>query len=350
MKVKIIGAGSIGNHHARACRTMGWDVDVVDSNFEALNRMRYEIYPKRYGEWDIEIRLFHFPLLLELKDKYDIIMIDTPPHVRINLAIEALKERPRLLHFEKPLCTPNLNGLSNFLPEHENGFSVAESGDCKLTVGYNHAVSKSVERVVEIIKSGALGEIITIDVEFREHWEGIFKAHPWLKRPEDSYLGDWRKGGGAGGEHSHALHLWLYLARVANLGAIAEVKSEFDVVDGKYDRVAAFILKTFYGNVGRVVQDVVTRPPRKWARVQGTKGFVEWHCNGAPKGGDIVTHEFSTGEIIDTIFPKNRELDFLYLMEHYKSLLSGKTNYNDSPLHIDYGIRVMDILHDAYYG
>lgn len=343
MKVKIIGAGSIGNHHAKAARIMGWDVDVVDSNFEALNRMRYEIYPKRYGEWDIEIRLFHSPLLLEFKDKYDIIMVDVPPDVRMSLAIEALKERPRLLHLEKPLCAPNLNVLSKFLRVWKE-----KTPDCIVTVGYNHAVSKSVEKVVEILRSGEIGEVITIDVEFREHWEGIFKAHPWLKGPQDSYLGYWERGGGAGGEHSHALHLWLYLARIAEFGNVYEVKSMFNIVN-KCDRVAAFIIKNTLDNVGRVVQDVVTKPPRKWARVQGTKGYIEWHCNGGFEGSDLVF--FNNGWLTQELeFQKTRQDDFLYLMAHYKSLLSGKTNYNDSPLHIDYGVRVMDILHDAYYG
>lgn len=346
MKVKIIGAGSIGNHHAKACRTMDWDVDVTDSSFEALNRMRYEIYPQRYGKWDDSIRLFHSPI--QLRNEYDIIMVDTPPDVRMILAIEALKEKPKLLHLEKPLCAPSMNGSSEFLRVWEE-----QVPDCMVTIGYNHVISKSVEKVVEIIKNGDVGEIITIDVEFREHWEGIFKAHPWLKGPQDSYLGYWERGGGAGGEHSHALHLWLYLAKIAEFGTVYEIKSMFNVVN-KYDRVAAFILKTTLDNVGRVVQDVVTKPPKKWARVQGTKGFVEWHCNGSTfyDGGDMILGQWS-GEYSDhqCHFKKNRQDDFLYLMQHYENLLSGRTayKYKDSPLHIDYGVRVMDILHDAYY-
>ena len=37
-------------------------------------------------------------------------------------------------------------------------------------------------------------------------------------------------------------------------------------------------LKTETGFIGRVVQDVITAPSRKWARAQGEKGFIEWHC------------------------------------------------------------------------
>lgn len=339
MRVKIIGAGSIGSHHARAARTMEWDVDVIDRDINALIRMKHEIYPKRYGEWDEAIRLLNTSE--ESKDGYDIIMIDTPPDVRMKLAIEVLKENSRLLHLEKPLCAPKFDCLGKFL-------DTSRTNNALITVGYNHAVSKSIEKVVEIIKSGDIGGIITIDIEFREHWQSIFDAHPWLKGPSDSYLGYWERGGGAGGEHSHALHLWLYLARVANLGAVAGVKSEFDIVDGKYDRVAAFILKTSNGNIGRVVQDVVTNPPRKWARVQGTKGYIEWHCNGGFLGGDLVF--FNNGFLTQELdFEKTRQHDFLWLMQHYDDLLSGRASYKDSPLHIDFGIKVMNILHDAYY-
>jgi pyruvate/2-oxoglutarate dehydrogenase complex dihydrolipoamide dehydrogenase (E3) component len=45
VKVKIFGAGSIGNHLANASRRLDWQVDVVDIDLAALKRMREEIYP-----------------------------------------------------------------------------------------------------------------------------------------------------------------------------------------------------------------------------------------------------------------------------------------------------------------
>ena len=51
MKVKIFGAGSIGNHLTQAACRMGWLVDVVDPDEKALVRMRDKIYPGRYGIW-----------------------------------------------------------------------------------------------------------------------------------------------------------------------------------------------------------------------------------------------------------------------------------------------------------
>ncbi len=56
-RVKIFGAGSIGNHLGHACRGLGWQVTICDIDAQALRRTRVEIYPARYGAWDDGIRL-----------------------------------------------------------------------------------------------------------------------------------------------------------------------------------------------------------------------------------------------------------------------------------------------------
>ena len=50
-KVKIYGAGSIGNHLAHASRNLNWEVDVCDISKDALRRTKDVIYPQRYGKW-----------------------------------------------------------------------------------------------------------------------------------------------------------------------------------------------------------------------------------------------------------------------------------------------------------
>jgi 3-hydroxyacyl-CoA dehydrogenase len=58
-KVKVFGAGSIGNHLSNASRAMGWSVDMCDVDDAALARTKNDIYPGRYGKWDESIRLFN---------------------------------------------------------------------------------------------------------------------------------------------------------------------------------------------------------------------------------------------------------------------------------------------------
>ena len=342
MRVKIFGAGSIGNHLSQASRRMGWEVIVVDRDPAALDRMKNDIFPKRYGAWDPAIK--QFVLGSEPKGDFDIIFIGTPPDTHMALAHEALKEKPRLMHIEKPLGTPDLKGIAEF----KN--ALADMPGTIVTVGYDYSLGESIEAMGEIVKKKSIGEILTIDVEVREHWSGIFSAHSWLSGPEDTYLGYWRRGGGAGGEHSHALHLWQYFARLAGWGPVKNVQAKFDfrtAAKAEYDSIALFNLETESGNIGRVVQDVVTSPVKVWARVQGNKGFVEWHLKGAPEG-DLVRFQTGDGAIEDKVFSKKRPDDFYREVSHYADLLSGRTHAADSPVALDRGIEVMELLNHSY--
>ena len=109
LKVKIYGAGSIGNHLANASRRLNWEVDICDVDPNALKRTKELIYPSRYKVWDNDIGLY-------LNDKapkkdYDLIIIGTPPDIRNKLALQSLKEKPKAILIEKPAGTPNLKGL-----------------------------------------------------------------------------------------------------------------------------------------------------------------------------------------------------------------------------------------------
>jgi predicted dehydrogenase len=347
MKAKVYGAGSVGMHLTQAARRMGWDVTVVDVSLDALERMKNEMYPARYGAWDREIKLRHAPD--EPVGDFDIIMVGTPPDVRMQLAVKALSEKPRLLHLEKPLCTPGLEGLRALIVASKN------TPDTMITEGYIYPVGESMEWIVVnfLGDENPIGEILTLDVEMREHWAAVFDAHPWLVGPHDSYLGYWRRGGGAGGEHSHGLHLWLYLADVLGWGFVNKVESMLDVVKestgAEYDRIATFLLKTENGKIGRVVQDVVTYPYRDIVRLQGSDGFVEWCLRGALDGDVVRWQSGMKNPVQERVFPKKRPDDFYWEMVHYQKLLAGMVPYSDSPLRLWLGVEVMEILHKAHF-
>ncbi len=319
---------------------MGWDVTVVDADPEALRRMREDIYPTRYGAWDASIHQYKSGE--EPRGKFDIIMIGTPPNVRLSVALKALEENPKILFLEKPVSfpfDPALKKLSTRLAKNK----------IIGLVGYDHAVAKSIQYVDELLSKKVAGDVLTIDVDFREHWQGIFKAHPWLSGPQDSYLGYWRKGGGASGEHSHALHLWQHLARQAGIGTWKKIFSHLKLEKkGKteYDSVASFLFESERGAAGRVIQDVVTMPTRKLARIQGTDGYIEWICNGHATG-DIV--RWGRGvEVQEEVFPKTRPDDFYAEMLHINDILNKKVLPKNSPLALESGIAVMRVLETAW--
>ena len=339
-KVKIYGAGSIGNHLAYACRSKGWDVTLCDIDTEALKRAKNDIYPSRYSLWDDKIKLLHVG---ELKpEKYDVVILGTPPDTHVDLALEVLMDfPPKALLIEKPLCAPSLSGCQKLL-------ALAESTGTFVAVGYNHTLTKNTMRAVSIIKKGRIGQPLTISVGFREHWGGIFKAHPWLEGPQDTYLGFSERGGGACGEHSHAINIWQHFSHALGVGRIAEVSAMMDMVkteDVKYDRVCQLNVRSEKGLVGTIVQDVITEPARKVLRVQGTDGFLEWHVN-YDSNNDAVFYREEDGETHKELIHKTRPDDFIGEIDHTQDVLEG--NVKESPISLEKGLDTMMVISAAY--
>lgn len=342
MQIKIFGAGSAGNHLSQACRRMGWQVTVVDIDQSALERMKKEIYPQRYGFWDEEIKL---SLVKDApQGDFDVIFIATPPDSHLNLAIKALKEGPRLLQIEKPLCPLSLEGVEKFLEE------LKRHPQIPVIVGYEHPLGKNTLEAEKILKEGILGKTMTLDVEFRVTWDSIFAAHPWLAGPEDSYLGFWQRGGGASAEHSHATHLWQHFAQILGLGRVKEVSASLQMVKNdkvNYDQAYFANLITEEGFIGRVVQDVVTDPVRIWARIQGEKGFLEWWV-GARKNEDLIRYQIKGKKVIENFISKKRPDDFYAEVLHIQDILEGKIKPEDSPLSLRRGLETILVIAGAY--
>jgi predicted dehydrogenase len=339
-RVKIYGAGSIGNHLANASRVLGWAVDLIDTDKAALQRAQSDIYPKRYGKWDDAIRLFQSGS--EPKGGYDLICVGTPPDSHLSLARAAVKEQPKAILVEKPLCPPDLSGAQELLDE-------SRASGVPVFVGYDHVVGRAAQKAAELLSSGIIGPLLTLDVEFREHWGGIFAAHHWLSGPEDSYLGFWKRGGGASGEHSHAINFWQFLAHSAGVGPVTSVQATLSYVrQGKveYDDLCLLNLRTETGFAGRVVQDVVTEPPRKWARMQGQRGFIEWHCGHEP-GVDLVRYGGPGKESGEIRFRKTRPDDFIQELSHIDATLGPGTD-DQSPLMLTRGLETMMVIAAAH--
>ena len=335
--VKIIGAGSIGNHLAHASRSLGWHVTLCDVDQAALDRTKFQIYPTRYGAWDEAITL----ILVDAAPRgtYDLIIVGTPPDSHLPIALDALKEHPKALLIEKPLCPPSLNGAETLKTR------VSESNTLAF-VGYDHVVGKAAQETS--LASKQLQSIETIDVEFREHWGGIFAAHPWLQGPQDSYLGFWNRGGGASGEHSHAINLWQFFSNQLGKGRIIEVSAALDYVKTEtvdYDKLCLLHFKTETGLIGRVVQDVITSPSRKWARIQGNDGYVELTIGHEP-GVDRVQWKINQEDVQVCTIKKTRPDDFIWELRNIDSVLSGKEN--TSAISLERGLETMMVVSAAH--
>lgn len=335
-KIKIVGAGSIGNHIAHAARQRDWQVTLTDIDADALQRARAVIYPSRYGAWDEEISLKLSSD--DTGDSADVVYIGTPPDTHIALANEVLDwAPPRALVIEKPLSGPDLEGWDALAAR-------CDAMGVFAAVGYNHCLGANTVYADSLIRGGQLGALQTISTRTREHWQGIFDAHPWLAGPQASYLGFAKRGGGATGEHSHALNIWQHFAHVAGQGRVIEVSAALDWVRSSevaYDRAAFVTLKTENGLIGDVIQDVVTLPTEKSARLQGDAGFVEWRVNSKP-GEDLVISGGPGRETDEMLIAKTRADDFIAVIDHLSGVLDGDEQC--SPIALTRGLETLVVI------
>ena len=112
-----------------------------------------------------------------------------------------------------------------------------------------------------------------------------------------------------------------------------------------YDQLALLTLKTEHGLVGDVIQDVVTQPAEKSARLQGSSGFVEWRVNHRP-GHDAVLSGQGGDTIQEELIAKTRPDDFKAEIDHLACVLNGTVS--QSPINLERGLDTMMVIAAAF--
>jgi len=312
--VKVIGAGSIGNHLAHACGNKGWDVTIVDLNPEALQRTKDTIFPSRYGAWDNGITLAAPSEVAG--SSFDIVIVGTPPHTHLAVATAELTHTPpKLLLIEKPLSHPDADAINAFL-------EVARNSPTRVLVGYNQRHKPNTQKFLEVASDPALGTLKGLSSHMLESWDGILKAHFWMKSEKDSYLAFTDQGGGALLEHSHALNLFLHFATELGQGSVTAVDASMEWVEhesGRYDRDTLLTVTLESGLVGEVRQDLHTWPARKEATATFEHASVVWTMGDSRDSVLLLAADGSERQRWD--FPKTRPDDFLGEISHLGDLL-----------------------------
>ena len=100
-----------------------------------------------------------------------------------------------------------------------------------------------------------------------------------------------------------------------------------------------------FRSVGDVIQDVVTLPAEKSARLQGDKGFVEWRVNHQ-SGKDAVLSGAGGGPVAEDLIAKTRADDFKVEIDHVAAVIAGKVK--DSPISLERGLDTMMVIAAAF--
>lgn len=340
-KVLIFGAGSIGNHHSYAARNLEMNVTVFDNDPIALERMKNQIYPSRYGIWDELIYLTN-DIDTIVVDFYDLVIIGTPPDSHLSLLEIILDSIDcKIILIEKPFSNPMSESALNRIKDK------IDKSTKRVLVAYNHRLTKLTSLFLENLSKSELQYPQFVSCVFQESWDGIFRAHPWLSGPEESYLGSIDRGGGAAFEHSHALNFFFFIVNTLNPGKLIDFSQH-----GNFTRTTKLSYDHHYSAYfrfenkisGIVIQDVITEIHKKFLKIEFLNGSIEW----------IYCYDESNHAVITTIGKKvkiefiefSRPDDFSGQMEHILKLLDKNKLY--SPLDFETNLFTQRVLNKYY--
>lgn len=337
-KILIFGAGSIGNHMSKACISIGWQVHITDISNKALERMRNQIYPRRYGRWDSNIIQLSFDNVFKLKNKFDIIIIGTPPSTHYKIYSLCKKK----LNYNKVLIE---KPISNYLDKKIFKLN-KDINKSLIFCGYNHTVNPSLEYFFKNLKK-LKHNIENVFIDWKEGWSGILGAHPWLKDEFDSYLGDYKKGGGALQEHSHGLHLLVCILKILRVNKHQNLyKKIYYKKKGriKYDYFSSltFEAKKIFFNYET---DLITFPAEKKIYVGLKNGYIKWTCN-IFKNQDLVTIKYKNKEIVQK-FKKTRSSEFVNELIHLDKIKTKK-QYEKSYINIYNALQTLTFIQETF--
>lgn len=332
--ILIFGSGSIGNHMSNACISLGWKVFITDKNPKALVRMKKKIYPKRYKEWNTNINQINYNDVYNLKQNFDLIIIGTPPTSHY----EIFKSCKKNLIFSKILIE---KPISNF--QDKSIFNLGKKQkNLKIFCGYNHSVNPSMSYFFD-----KLGDyrrnVKAVNISWREGWDGILGAHPWLKDEFDSYLGNYKKGGGATQEHSHGIQALACILDILKIKKFDLLdKSVFYKTKGnkKYDYFANIFAEKkniFF----KYETDLITFPPEKNIYIKLDNGYLKWICN-YNINTDAVIYKYLNKYIVKT-FSKTRSSEFINELKHIDKVTTKKI-YEISRINIHNALNTFKII------
>lgn len=84
---------------------------------------------------------------------------------------------------------------------------------------------------------------------------------------------------------------------------------------------------------------------RKWARLQGSLGAIEWICGYTPDTDAVVTQDTNGQQVVET-FAKTRPEDFILELRHVEAALGD--DVSKSPLAIERGLDTMMVIAAAH--
>lgn len=250
MRGLIVGLGSIGRRHARNWATL-------DLGPLAVCRQVNAPLPEPLG---VDVEMFH-ELDAALDWRPDVVLVTNPTSLHLEVACRAVKADAHVL-VEKPI-SHTLSGLDALIAD-------ARARGRHVAVGYNLRFHPGLERVRDLLRSGAIGRAISARAEAGEY---LPDWHPW-----EDYRGGYSArqdlGGGAVLTFSHEIDTLCWtLGAPRRVAAMIGHASRLEI---DTDDVADLLVGFADGAQATIHMDYVRRPSRRTLEVVGEEGVLRW--------------------------------------------------------------------------
>jgi hypothetical protein len=323
-KILIFGCGSIGAHMTNAALNLGFSVYITDIKKKKIDYFKNNFFFSRYGYFSKKIIPIEISSAIKIKEKFEIIIIGTPPDTHIKL----LKQIKNNLHFKKILIEKPITTIFN---KDLNIFKNTKFNS-QVFCGYNHSISQAF--IFFLRQIAKLKKIDVLNVFWKEGWSNILRAHPWLKSEFDSYLGDLKLGGGSLHEHSHGLHLLILILNLKKMklsnNIQANVIYNFNKNKTKYYDTYSTFVDIVDNSFIKYETDLISIPANKTIFIKSKNKTVEL-IFGYNKNYDCCITSINN-KIKKKFFKKTRSSEFENEIKYiYKNKNSQNTNL--SPNH-----------------
>ncbi len=336
-KILIFGSGSIGTHHANAGVSLNNEVYITDINNEQLLNMKNNIYPNRYKKWNKKIKLVNYNQVSNLKKKFDLIIVGVPPKNHLNvlkLCFKKIKFKKILI--EKPLCV--FNQSFDFLKKKKM--------TDKIFTGFNHSVARSFKFFINRLRSSKKNKI-KATIQWKESFNLVMQAHPWIESINKSYLSNFKDGGGVSHEYSHALHFFIILREIIFENEKPKFSKKISFKKSgkrKYDKEISLEYK-FKNKSLKLIANSLNNSPIKKIDINFDKNKnLNWHRK-LENGVEKVEENYEKQKV--HFFKITRRKDFI---NELKLLLktNKKTNNDLDFLSLKYSFMVMRLLKQIF--
>ena len=273
LRLGVVGGGRIAQTQAMAARMTGrWDVVAGALSSDPMRSK------ERANLWHIdEARAYHdFDEMVEKElkrsDGVDAVMITTPNNMHYPAAKVFLESGIDVI-CDKP--------LTNTIEEAKDLKKVVDKSNCVFAVCYTMSCYPMIRQAQEIVKSGVLGAINQIHVEFMQDWMTPENAGdaPHVKwRLDPKISGPTSCVGDIG---THAAHLAQFVSGLK----MVELRADFHVCGHpKPLEDTVFMTTKYEGDIPGTLMATRQAPGNRGGlrlRIFGSKGGLEWDMENA---------------------------------------------------------------------